>query len=82
MDNIDSSCRNNQLAVIYKLLMSDYRELPNKASAAYLPLWAKLNSLCGIGGKMAIFFALHLPKHVLNNYYIKLFNDKIIPRII
>lgn len=82
MDNIDSSCRNNQLAVIYKLLMSDYRVLPNKASAAYLPLWAKLNSLCGIGGKMAIFFALHLPKHVLNNYYIKLFNDKIIPRII
>lgn len=82
MDNIDSSCRNDQLAVIYKLLMSDYRVLPNKARADYLTLWAKLNSLCGIGGKMAIFFALHLPKYVLNNYYIKLFNDKIIPRII
>lgn len=82
MDNIDDLCRHEQLAVVYKLLIADYRVLPGKESRNYLPLFTRLKSMCGVFGKIAIFFVLFFPKGILRNRLAKLFHDKIIPRLI
>ena len=82
MDNIDPICRKEQLAVIYKLLIADFRRLPQGDDKAFLPLFYRLKAMCGVVGKTAIFLDLHLPKCVLNTRLMQVFNDKIIPRII
>lgn len=82
MDNIDPICQREQLAVIYKLLIADFRRLSVLYDSAYLPLFYRLQSLCGVVGKMAIYFDLHLPKYILNTRLMQVYNDKIIPRIL
>lgn len=82
MDNIDDFCQKEQLAVIYKLLIADFRKISSSDSKAYLPLFYSLSSMCGIVGKIAIFLDLHLPKCILNARIMQLFNDKIIPRLL
>ncbi len=82
MDNIDDFCQKEQLAVIYKLLIADFRKISSSDSKAYLPLFNSLKSMFGIFGKIAIFLDLHLPKCILNARIMQLFNDKIIPRLL
>lgn len=82
MNNIDDFCKKEQLAVIYKLLIADFRKISLSDSMAYLPLFYSLSSMCGIVGKIAIFLDLHLPKCILNARLIQLINDKIIPRLL
>ena len=82
MNNIDDFCKKEQLAVIYKLLIADFRKISLSDSMAYLPLFYSLSSMCGIVGKIAIFLDLHLPKCILNARLMQLFNDKIIPRLL
>lgn len=82
MDNIDDFCQKEQLAVIYKLLIADFRKISSSDSKAYLPLFNSLKSMFGIVGKIAIFLDLHLPKCILNARIMQLFNDKIIPRLL
>lgn len=82
MDNIDDFCQKEQLAVIYKLLIADFRKISSSDSKAYLPLFNSLKSMLGIFGKIAIFLDLHLPKCILNARIMQLFNDKIIPRLL
>ena len=82
MNNIDDFCKKEQLAVIYKLLIADFRKISLSDSMAYLPLFYSLSSMCGIVGKIAIFLDLHLPKCILNTRLMQLFNDKIIPRLL
>lgn len=82
MDNIDPICRSEQLAVIYKFLIADFRRLSVLYDSAYLTLFNRLQSLCGVVGKMAIYFDLHLPKCILNTRLMQVYNDKIIPRIL
>ena len=76
MNNIDGFCKKEQLAVIYKLLIADFRKISLSDSMAYLPLFYSLSSMCGIVGKIAIFLDLHLPKCILNARLMQLFNDK------
>lgn len=82
MNNIDDFCKKEQLAVIYKLLIADFRKISLSDSMAYLPLFYSLSSMCGIVGKIAIFLDLHLPKCILKARLIQLINDKIIPRLL
>lgn len=82
MNNIDDFCKKEQLAVIYKLLIADFRKISLSDSMAYLPLFYSLSSMCGIVGKIAIFLDLHLPKCILNTRLMQLFNYKIIPRLL
>lgn len=82
MNNIDDFCKKEQLAVIYKLLIADFRKISLSDSMAYLPLFYSLSSMCGIVGKIAIFLDLHLPKCILNARLMQLINDKIIPRLL
>lgn len=82
MNNIDDFCKKEQLTVIYKLLIADFRKISLSDSMAYLPLFYSLSSMCGIVGKIAIFLDLHLPKCILNARLIQLINDKIIPRLL
>lgn len=76
MNNIDDFCKKEQLAVIYKLLIADFRKISLSDSMAYLPLFYSLSSMCGIVGKIAIFLDLHLPKCILNARLMQLINDK------
>ncbi len=82
MDNIDDFCRHAQLADIYRSMVCTYRILPQKESEAYVPLFKRLSSLCGIVGKVAIFVDLHVSKNILNSRLMKVLNDKIIIRLI
>ncbi len=82
MNNIDDFCKKEQLAVIYKLLIADFRKISLSDSMAYLPLFYSLSSMCGIVGKIAIFLDLHLPKCILKARLMQLINDKIIPRLL
>lgn len=82
MNNIDDFCKKEQLAVIYKLLIADFRKISLSDSMAYLPLFYSLSSMCGIVGKIAIFLDLHLPKCILHARLMQLINDKIIPRLL
>lgn len=82
MDNIDPVCRKEQLAVIYKMLIADFRRLTVVYDKIYLPLFDRLQSMCGIVGKIAIFLDLNLTKRILSTRLMRIFNDKIIPRII
>lgn len=82
MNNIDDFCKKEQLAVIYKLLIADFRKISLSDSMAYLPLFYSLSSMCGIVGKIAIFLDLHLPKCILNARLMQLINDKITPRLL
>ncbi len=82
MNNIDDFCKKEQLAVIYKLLIADFRKISLSDSMAYLPLFYSLSSMCGIVCKIAIFLDLHLPKCILNARLMQLINDKIIPRLL
>lgn len=82
IDHIDQLCKRQQLSFIYKMLVTDWKIIPQEWRNDYRRIFKRLSMKCSVCGKAIVFLVLKMPISLLRTKTISIVSDKILSKLL